>query len=211
MSIRVMSNVWKNSAAKGSTLLLLLAIADYAHDDGGGAYPSVKTLSEKIRMTERNVQLLTKKLEKLGELEVLRIGAPDRTNIYRVKTFQDGEIQGIKPFKKIPQISPKPSVNNHHTTITKGTELLECYSEEEREAINSKFTQVDIEWEANKCVLWYKEKKRTMRRPKSAFMNWLDKAKPQLFVATEHGTTNDPYGPGGEYEGMQPARISGRR
>jgi len=34
MSIKVMSYVWEASKAKGSELLLLLAIADHAADDG---------------------------------------------------------------------------------------------------------------------------------------------------------------------------------
>jgi hypothetical protein len=34
MSIRVMTKVWDHSTQKGSTLLLLLALADHAADDG---------------------------------------------------------------------------------------------------------------------------------------------------------------------------------
>jgi len=34
---------------------------------------------------------------------------------------------------------------------------------------------LDVEWE--KCKLWWSEGKREMKRPKSAFINWLDKAR----------------------------------
>ncbi len=58
MSIKVASYTWEHSQHKGSALLLLLAIADHAHEDGGGAYPSIGTLAAKIRMTPRLINLM---------------------------------------------------------------------------------------------------------------------------------------------------------
>jgi len=49
MSVRSIGRVWDHSAASGSFLLMLLAIADFADDDGN-AYPSVPTLARKCRM-----------------------------------------------------------------------------------------------------------------------------------------------------------------
>lgn len=87
MSIKVMSAVWEHSRAKGSELLLLLAIADYA-DDEGNAFPSVTNLAKKIRMTQRGTQMLLRKLEKLQELSTEHERGPNGRNLYRVKTFQ---------------------------------------------------------------------------------------------------------------------------
>ena len=84
MSIRVLNWVWANSAQKGSALLLLLAIADHAHDDGGGAYPSIQTLATKTRLTSRAVQVLLKKLEASGELRIERRSGPHRVNTYAI-------------------------------------------------------------------------------------------------------------------------------
>jgi len=92
-----MKLVWKKSKAKGGTLLVLLAIADYAnekHDDV--AWPSVRTLAAKARMTERNVQLALKRLEKSGELAIEPGKGPYRTNLYRVKIVQGEEFSGLK-------------------------------------------------------------------------------------------------------------------
>lgn len=101
MSLKVSTYVWENSKQKGTGLLLMLAIADFAHDDGGGSYPSIATLARKARTTERNVKILLGKLEKSGELEVRRNAGPRRTNIYRVKFVHptyygsdDGSING---------------------------------------------------------------------------------------------------------------------
>lgn len=93
MSIKVMSAVWEHSQSKGSALLLLLAIADHAHDDGDGAFPSVPHLAKKIRMEERTVQLLTKQLIKARELSVRNAEGPGRTNVYKVliENLKNGE------------------------------------------------------------------------------------------------------------------------
>lgn len=71
MSVRVMSLVWERYPAGGSELLLMLALADFASDDGDRIYPSVATLSKKVRQSERNVQRLLRKLVKSGLLEIV--------------------------------------------------------------------------------------------------------------------------------------------
>lgn len=81
MSIKVMARVWEQSSQKGSTLLLLLAIADHAADDGY-CWPSTQTLAEKIRMSVRSVIRQIKILETLGELYVIR---GNRNNRYIVR------------------------------------------------------------------------------------------------------------------------------
>lgn len=62
MSIRAWSLVWERTRAKGSNLLMLLAIGDYAKDDGGWAWPSPRTLTKKTRLTERGGELVLTKL-----------------------------------------------------------------------------------------------------------------------------------------------------
>ena len=71
MSIKVMSKVWELSEQKGSKLLLLLAIADHAADDGY-CWPGTKLLAKKIRMSVRSVLRAIKVLEADGELHVIR-------------------------------------------------------------------------------------------------------------------------------------------
>ena len=49
-----MARVWAESKHSGTDLLMMLAIADFADDDGN-AYPSVGTLAKKCRTTPRHV------------------------------------------------------------------------------------------------------------------------------------------------------------
>jgi DNA-binding transcriptional regulator YhcF (GntR family) len=70
MSIKVMSWVWDHSKAKGAELLVLLAIADHASDNGGNAWPSQRTLARRARVTERSVQRAITSLVEAGELAV---------------------------------------------------------------------------------------------------------------------------------------------
>lgn len=58
---------------KGSALLLLIAVADFA-DDEGYAFPSTETLAQKIRMSTRQVIRLRQMLYESGELEYVSGG-----------------------------------------------------------------------------------------------------------------------------------------
>ena len=78
-----MARVWELSANKGNDLLMLLAIADFA-DDEGNAYPAVPTLAAKCRMKPRNANLILAALRASGELEVRQNEGPHGTNRYRV-------------------------------------------------------------------------------------------------------------------------------
>jgi hypothetical protein len=79
-----MSWVFEHSRSKKNARLVLLAIADHAHDDGGGAYPSMPKLRHKTGLGERAVTDLVASLERLGELKVWRNAGPNGCNLYRV-------------------------------------------------------------------------------------------------------------------------------
>ena len=92
MSIRMMNDVWKYAPAKGSELLLLLAIADFADDDGRNAWPSMSTLAKKTRLSERAVRYIIKELEERGLLEVKYNAGRKNTNRYVIILDRDEEI-----------------------------------------------------------------------------------------------------------------------
>jgi hypothetical protein len=91
MSIRVMTQVWANSRQKGNALLMLLAIADFA-DDQGYAHPGIETLAEKSRMSERNTRYVLATLVASGELELSRGTGPRGCNEYQIKLSQNLEL-----------------------------------------------------------------------------------------------------------------------
>lgn len=68
MSLRAIIAVFERSEARLAHRLVLLALADYAHDDGSNAHPSVKTLARKARVDERTVQRALADLVATGEL-----------------------------------------------------------------------------------------------------------------------------------------------
>lgn len=90
MSVRVSSWVWQHSPVEHrGDLLVLLALADHAHDDGGSAYPSVSTLARKARLTRRGAQLALRRLEKVDAIERAGIG-PRGVITYRVLMPSEG-------------------------------------------------------------------------------------------------------------------------
>lgn len=59
-----MTAVWDHAhGVSGGPLLVLLALADFANDDGTGAYPKQATLATKTRLSERHVRRVLAQLE----------------------------------------------------------------------------------------------------------------------------------------------------
>ncbi len=83
MSIRVMTAVWDHAAVSAGELIVLLAMADFAHDDGAGVYPLQSTLAAKARMTDRNLRYCLEALEEKGYIE--RIGKRGTRTLWRVE------------------------------------------------------------------------------------------------------------------------------
>lgn len=70
MSVRAISRVWERSRAKGSELLVLLAIADYADDSGRDAWPMMTTIAQKSRLSERGLREVMRRLVADAELAI---------------------------------------------------------------------------------------------------------------------------------------------
>ncbi|MGR9311377.1 hypothetical protein ACU8MX_18345 [Rhizobium leguminosarum] len=83
MSILVMSIVWSRAPVEGGDLLILLALSDNA-DENGVAFPAVPYLASKARMTERNVQLCLRRLQRDGFIQIVPRAGPSGANRYRV-------------------------------------------------------------------------------------------------------------------------------
>jgi len=67
MSIKMMSAVWSDSPQEGGTLLVLLALADFADDDGK-CWPNNETLAAKARLSKRQVNRVLAILNEAGEI-----------------------------------------------------------------------------------------------------------------------------------------------
>lgn len=86
MSIAVMTKVWASYPGAGSELLAMLALADWA-DDNGNCYPSMSAIAKKIRLSKSQAQRVVHGLIDDGYLKVTANalgGSPTQTRNYRI-------------------------------------------------------------------------------------------------------------------------------
>ena len=129
MSVRLMAEVFARYPRGGSEMLLALALADHAHDDGSSVRPSVRHLAEKTRQSERAVQYQIRNMEAEGWLQLVANAGGGRNNPreYRINPdwvrganpapLEKGanhDAKGCKPTHERVQQLLHP---NHHLTI----------------------------------------------------------------------------------------------
>jgi hypothetical protein len=84
MSIKIMSMVWDVGPPDKAEILVLLAIADYCND-AGECWPSVASIAQKARMTERGVQKICARLCDTGWLRIDHQAGRKGCNLYTIK------------------------------------------------------------------------------------------------------------------------------
>jgi hypothetical protein len=133
MSVRVLSWVFDHSPVEHrGDLLVLLVLADHAHDDGTRAFPSVETIARKARLSRRGAQLALRRLERVGAIKETASEGPRRPRSYSVimgeptspRTDCTGEVadtegrteshvgaKGSSPEPSVePSVEPSPSL-----------------------------------------------------------------------------------------------------
>lgn len=68
MSVHVLSWVLRSSEETLGRRLVLIVLADHAHDDGSEAWPSVETIAREARLSTRQVQRCLRDLEAAGSI-----------------------------------------------------------------------------------------------------------------------------------------------
>lgn len=110
MSIKIMSAVWENGPQEQSLRFVLLALADYANDDGE-CWPSVGSVAKKTCLTERGVRKIIGRLEEGGWVEKVIGGGRQNSNLYRVKTLNVVPPERGSPLNVVPK-NPEPECIN---------------------------------------------------------------------------------------------------
>jgi hypothetical protein len=90
-----MTRVWKYSQQRGSALLVQLALADYANEQGV-AWPKQSNLAQKARITPRQTRDLLRYLEGIGEVYMTPGCGRSKPSYYAILTaLSDQEISAI--------------------------------------------------------------------------------------------------------------------
>lgn len=97
MSISVMTLLWKSCLYEGNKLTVLLALADWAEDDGGDIFPAIETLAAKCRVSLRTAQIVLRQLENDEVIE--RIANPKggrgKVTEYKINLERVQNLQGL--------------------------------------------------------------------------------------------------------------------
>jgi hypothetical protein len=112
MSIKVMSEVWANSAATGTTLLVQLALADHADDEKRSCFPAIGYIAKKCRVGESTARRHIHELQNLGELRIeIHGGGTWKHGSQRPNLYVLSEYLLIPPVNLTPGDVDKPPVN----------------------------------------------------------------------------------------------------
>lgn len=87
MSIKVMTMVWDGFPDSGSSLLCMLALADWCDDNGGSLFPSMAAVAEKVRVSTDQARRIMNDFKERGFLKVEANaygGKPGTTPHYRL-------------------------------------------------------------------------------------------------------------------------------
>jgi hypothetical protein len=84
MSVRWISQVWESSPYKGERLLLHLALADFANDEGF-CWPSQTTLAKKARCSNNWVRLSISQMVKDGFVQIVEPAGAGRGKVGRYR------------------------------------------------------------------------------------------------------------------------------
>lgn len=109
MSIKLMTWVWDNSPYQNDSLLIHLALADWANDEGI-CWPKQTAIATKARCSVEHVRRVTKRMQEDGYLEIISTSkGPGSAHKYQLKnpTYRGAsEENPTTDSKKAPQPVP---------------------------------------------------------------------------------------------------------
>ena len=139
MAIRIMSKVWDDGPAGQSECFVLLALADYANDDGE-CWPSVDGIARKCRLSERGVRKILRRLEDDGWITTAVGGGRNGCNKYIINPERGSPRNVVPPGTWFPpprnvvppnpeRGSPEPSRTINEPSNKDAREVLPILSE----------------------------------------------------------------------------------
>lgn len=110
MSVKHMSRIWDSAPVEGTALLMLLAIADHANDDGQ-CWPRMERLAQKCRVSLRQARRLINQLQEQGHIETRRGGGRGNYNMIQLKEDIGVPVSTAKPDTDVPVSAGKPDTH----------------------------------------------------------------------------------------------------
>ena len=96
MSILQVAKVWQYEFSHAQQSIML-ALADFAHDDGTGIWPSMDRVAWKTGYSKRQVQRIQKELKELGVLVVTKEATHDMPAVLKINWDAATEKQSFNP------------------------------------------------------------------------------------------------------------------
>jgi hypothetical protein len=195
MSIHVSSWVWKNSKAEGTELLVSLALADMANDEGycwPANLSTIKSLAVRCRISERQVQRhlqsLTDRSELLSSQQFGQNGS-QISNLYRFTAFANtpvtsvtpppGDIEEEKVSPLLNGFSPNPPLPFSSLTSEKKKVRVADSDFIAQLKTNPAYKGIDVEREFGRMKAWLSAHHGRQLTRQFA-VNWLNKVDPPL-------------------------------
>jgi len=203
MSIKIMSRVWESGPEKQADRFVLLAIADYANDDGE-CWPSIAGICRKTCMSERGVQTIIRRLQAEGWLDIETGKGRRNCNLYTVKNpapdaprtacppHMDAQTPHMDAINPAPY-APEPSYNHQEPSLFGGDapsakkprrkpeiELPDGWLPNARniqDAIGRGLSKTEIDHEADKFRNHHHSKQSRYRDWDAAWRTWLGNAR----------------------------------
>lgn len=175
----MLTRVFDTSPSEGLTRLVLIALADYADDDGN-CWPAVESIAKKARCAESTVHRSLKKLVETGEIEINRGAGRNGVHKYRLVAAAGEQLKlGVSTSEGShvdtgPTLTPKPSVPRSSTSL-EGTDGSGYQSGRGARltppSVNSEMKAQEDQAKA----LWWSERERHRRKSGEAFARFMDR------------------------------------
>lgn len=121
MSIQAILEVLRNAPFSGNNLLVLIAMAERANQDGGSIWASLDDIAKTARVSRQTARRAISKIVESGWLELVDKSTQHRPNVYRIPFVTS---RGIKTDLQGYQIEP-PGVSNRtceqDESVSRGT------------------------------------------------------------------------------------------
>ncbi len=120
MSVKLMAKAW-DTDQKGNDLLVLLALCDFANDDGE-LFPSLATISKKAKVGATTLKYILRAYEDIGVItreKRKRENGSDTSNFYKINTLLIDSSAYKKAYQKARNYNQEKSQCDPHQEIEK--------------------------------------------------------------------------------------------